>query len=211
MAQDPAEADVVSAQETIEDAFRKTVGAAMMTCVALQKKGAHHRRRSQRDEERNTDGYAEHDGEFAKETSDDTAHHQDGDKDSNERGAHGKDCEADLARAFNGGFPGAHAGFDVTCDVFDDHDGVVDDETSTDGEGHEREIVERVVAQIHDAESADEGERHGDTGNDGGPVTAQEHKDHQNYEGDGNDQGDFDVVHRGTDGGGAVNCHVQMQ
>src|SRR5712672_1193610 len=136
MAQDPAEADVVGAQETIEDAFRKTVGTAMMTCVALQEQGAHHRRRSQGNEERNANGYAEHDGEFAKETSDDTAHHQDGDKDSNERGAHGKNGEADLTGAFNGGFPRAHAGFDVAGDVFDDHDGVVDDETRSEGQSH---------------------------------------------------------------------------
>src|SRR6267154_3385745 len=136
MAQDPAEADVVSAQETIEDAFRKTVGAAMMTCVALQEEGTHHRRRRQGDEERNADGYAEHDGEFAKETSDDTAHHQDGDKDGNERGAHGKDGEANLAGAFDGGFPRAPAGFDVAGDVLDDHDGVVDDETGADGQSH---------------------------------------------------------------------------
>src|SRR6266849_9846895 len=182
-----------------------------MTGVALQEQGAQHWRRGQGNEERNPYCHAEHDREFTEETADDAAHHQDGNEDSDERSAHGKNGEADLAGAFDGGFPGAHAGFDMAGDVFDDHDGVVDDETGADGQGHQREIVQRVVAQIHDTESADEGEWNGDTGNNGGPVAAQERKDHQNYEGDGNDQRDFDVVHRGADGGGAVNCHVEMQ
>ena len=54
--------------------------------------------------------------------------------------------------------------FDVARDVFDHDDGIVDDEAGRDGERHQREVVERVAQEIHDAEGADDGERNGDEG-----------------------------------------------
>ena len=52
--------------------------------------------------------------------------------------AHGNNGEADFAGAFHGRVIRSHARFDVAGDVFDDHDGVVDDEAGADGEGHQR-------------------------------------------------------------------------
>ena len=44
------------------------------------------------------------------------------------------------------------------------------------------EVVERVAEQIHDAEGADDGERHGDGRDDGGGDGAQEEEDHHDHE-----------------------------
>jgi hypothetical protein len=47
-------------------------------------------------------------------------------------------------------------------DVLGHDDGVVDDEARRDGERHQRQVVEAVARQEHEAESADERQRHGD-------------------------------------------------
>ena len=67
---------------------------------------------------------------------------------------------------------------DVARDVLDHHDGVVDHEAGGDGERHQREVVQAVAEQVHDAERADERERHGDARDDGGGEVAQEEEDH---------------------------------
>src|SRR5712664_2386060 len=141
-----------------------------MTGVALQEQGAHHGSGGQGNEERNADSNAKDDGEFTEQAADDAAHQQDGNEDGDQRGAHGQNGEADFAGALYGGFPGAHSRFDVVRNVFDDHDGVIHYEAGTDGQGHEGEIVQRVVAEIHDPEGADEGKRNGYAGNNGGPI-----------------------------------------
>ena len=58
--------------------------------------------------------------------------------------------------------------FDVADDVLDHHDGIVHHEAGGDGQRHQGEVVEAVAQQVHHAERADQGERHGDAGNDGG-------------------------------------------
>ena len=177
----------------------------------VEEAGAHHGGGGERNKKGNTDGDAKHDGEFAEEAADDAAHQQNRDEDGDERSAHGEDGEADFAGAFHGGFEGLHAIFDVAGDVFDDHDGVVNDEARGDGEGHEREIVQTIVSEIHDAKRADEGERNGHAGNDGGPNVSEKSKHHENDECNGNDKRDFHVVDGGTNRGGAVDDDAQVQ
>ena len=144
------------------------------------------------------------DGELAEEAADDAAHHQDGNEDGDQRHADGKNGEADFPRALEGGLEGRHAAFQMAGDVLHDHDGVVHHEAGGDGERHEREVVEAVAEQIHYGEGADQRHRHGDAGNERGARAAQEDEDHQHHQDDGAEQGLFDVVHRGADGGGAI-------
>jgi hypothetical protein len=47
--------------------------------------------------------------------------------------------------------------------------------------------------------------------NDGGPDIAQENEDHENDQGDGDQQGDFDVVNGGADGRGAVDGNFEVK
>jgi len=97
-------------------------------------------------------------------------------------------------------FPHLH----VTDYVFDHDDGVIHDETGRNSESHEGEVIEAVAKQIHDAESADKGERNGDAGNDGGAEAAQEKKDHHHHQADCEHQFELDVLDRSADGSGAV-------
>ena len=69
---------------------------------------------------------------------------------------------------------------------------------------HQGEIVQAVAQQIHHGEGADQGDRHGDAGNQGGAAIAQEQKDHQDHQHDGDDQRRLNVMQGGLDGGGAV-------
>src|SRR6266852_5202617 len=89
-------------------------------------------------------------------------------------------------------------------DVLHDDDGIVNDESGGDGEGHEREVVEAVAAEIHDREGADEGDGNGDGGDEGGAAISQENEDDNDDEDDGESEGTLDVADGRADGGGAV-------
>ena len=82
-------------------------------------------------------------------------------------------CRAPFERRFERLF----AGLDVARDVLDHDDGVVDDEAGRDGERHQRQVVQREAAQVHDAEGGDERQRHRDAGDDGGADAAQKDVD----------------------------------
>ena len=183
----------------------------MLSALVLEEAGAHHGRGGKRNEQRNAYRHAEDYGKFAEEAADDAAHHQDGNEDGHERSAHGENGEANFAGAFHGGGKGIHAIFNVAGNVFDDHDGIIHDETGADGERHEGKIVEAVMAKVHHAESANQRKWHGHAGDDRGPNVSQEREDHENDEDDGNDQRYFDVVDGRANRGGAVNGNVQMQ
>ena len=60
------------------------------------------------------------------------------------------------------------AHFDIARDVFDHDDRVVHDEAGRDGQRHQGKVIEAVAEQVHDGECANQRERHGDAGNDGG-------------------------------------------
>jgi len=48
---------------------------------------------------------------------------------------------------------------DVTLHVFDDHDGVVDDEADRENDGEQRQQVQREPEDLHQEDGADEGHR----------------------------------------------------
>jgi hypothetical protein len=92
----------------------------------------------------------------------------------------------------------------VTGDVFENHDGVVDDEARGDRQRHQREDVEAEAEQIHHAEGADDRHGHGDARNDRGAEIREEdgddgddeqHRDHQRL---------FGIEQRGADRDAAV-------
>ena len=92
-----------------------------------------------------------------------------------------------------------HAGLDVSCDVFEHDDRIIDDKAGRDRQRHERQIVEAVAQQIHHPEGADQRDRYRDTRDQGGAKTAQAGEDNQNDEADCNDEGAFDLVQRAAD------------
>ena len=72
-----------------------------------------------------------------------------------------------------------HAVLDVARRVLEHHDRVVDHEAGGDGERHQRQVVQAVAAQVHDAEGADERHRHRDAGNERRAAVAQEQEHDQ--------------------------------
>ena len=109
-------------------------------------------------------------------------------------------CSAPLSAASIGGSPSSM----IARDVFDHHDGVVHHEAGGDGERHQREVVEAVAERVHRREGADQRERHGDAGNDGGVETSQKQEDHHDHQPDGQHQFEFNVIDRGLDRGGQI-------
>jgi hypothetical protein len=103
-----------------------------------QQLGAHHRRQRQRDEARDDDGAGERQREFEEQPPRLAGREGDRRVDGGERQRHGDDGEADLARALDRGGDRPHALFDVAVDVFEHHDGVVDDETDRQHHGEQR-------------------------------------------------------------------------
>ena len=89
-------------------------------------------------------------------------------------------------------------------DVLHHDNGVVDDEAHRDRERHQGQIVEAVAQHIHHAESAGDGYRHRNRGNDGRPKLAEEERDDADDEGDRQEQGEADVGEAGGDGLGSV-------
>ena len=99
---------------------------------------------------------------------------------------------------------------DVARDVFQHHDGVVDDEADRDRQRHQRQIVERVAERPHQRAGAEQRQRHGDARDDGRPEAAQEDEDHHHDQRDGQQQRELHVLDRGADGLGAVAESVDM-
>ena len=112
-----------------------------------------------------------------------------------------------------------HARFEMAGDIFQHDDGVVDDEAGRDGQRHQRQNVEAEAEQIHAAERAENGDRHGDAGDERGADVAQEQ---EHDEGDQDDaitsvisvsRSDARIVVAAVDGDGDVDVgrHRRLQ
>ena len=170
----------------------------------LQEARTHHRREGERDDGGDQDGDGQGHGKLAEEPADDVAHEQQRDQDSDQRDGEGDDGEADLLGAAQGGTHRRFTLFDVADDVLDHHDGVVHDEAGGDGQRHQRQVVEAVAEQVHHAERADQRERDGHAGNDGGREVAQEEEDDHDHQRHGQQEFELDILYRSADGVGAV-------
>ena len=208
MAERPAETAIVAAEETRERSSSRLAGCPWSAVLfGFQNRRAHHRRRGKRYHQGDRDGRGKRHREFAKQSADHSAHHQDGNENRDQRGAHGQDGEGDLPCAQQRGLKGRFSLLDVAGDVFEHDDGVVDDEPRRDGERHEREIVQAVAEQVHHSEGADEGNRNGDARNEGGSNVAQEGEHYQDDEHAGDDERAFDIFQRAPDGWCSVHNH----
>ena len=135
-----------------------------------------------------------------KQTADDAAHEQHRNEHGGEGDGHGQDGEADLARALNGGLEGRFALFDVTHDVLEHDDGVVNDEADGKRQRHQRQIIEAVAEIRHAGKGPDHGDGQRQRRNEGGRHSAQEHENDADHQDCGDQQRQLDVVHRGADG-----------
>ncbi len=124
-----------------------------------QQPAAHHRRQRQRHHGGHHDGHGQGDGELVEQPADHARHEQQRDEHGDQRDGQRDDGEADLPGAPERGLQRRHAVLDVAHHVLDHDDRVVDHEPGRDRQRHEREVVQRVAEQRHDAERADQAER----------------------------------------------------
>jgi hypothetical protein len=205
MCERPGQRAVVAAEHGIEDAFDGARKSTRLVCGPMADDvGAHHGRRRQRDGQRNGNGDRQRHGEFAEQPSDDAAHEEDRDEHGDEGEAHRQHGEAHLARALQRRLHARHTRLEVASDVFKHDDRIVHHEPGGDGERHQRQCIEAVAEQVHDAERADERHRHGDARDQGGARIAQEEEHHHDDQHDRDRQRALDIVQRRADVGGAV-------
>ena len=209
--QHPTQRPAVELDDGVEGALGMKVEARAFDVRTMANQlGAHHRHERQRDDGRNDDGDRERYGKFVEQAANDVAHEQQRNKHGDQRNGQRDDREPDLPRAAQRRFEGVHAAFDMARNVFDHHDGVVDDEAGRDGERHERQIVQAEAEQVHRSQRSDQGERHGEARNDRSRYGAQEHEDHNDDEHDRERQVEFHVGDRGADGDGAIAEHADV-
>ena len=182
----------------------------MLLRMLLHEARAEHRRQRERDQARDEDGGGDGQSEFAKQPADDPAHEQERDEHRDQRKADREHREGDLARAFERCLEWSLAILDVAVDVLDHHNGIVDHETDRDGKRHQRNVIETEIEQIHRRERAEQRERHRDARNECRPEIAQEQKDDQHDQADGEHERELDIVHRGADHHCAVENHVDL-
>ena len=172
--------------------------------LRVEEPAAHHRRRRQRHHERDEDRRRQRHRELPEEPADDPAHQQDGDEHGHQREAHRQDGEADLLRAEERRPSGGDARLHVPGDVLEDDDGVVDDEPRRDRQGHQREVVQAVPQEIHDAEGSDQRHRYRHARDERGADTPQEGEDDQDHEQDRDQERQLDIPQRRPDRGRPV-------
>ena len=211
MFENEVERVLVSAKDPLITALAPAIEAPVAALrFRNEKLRAHHRRGGQRNSEGDHDRGAEGHCKFAKQPADDSSHQQNGKENGDQRRAHREHGEADLARAAQRRVERTHPILEMTGDVLDHHDRVVDDEASGDREGHQREVVERVAEQVHDSERADERQRHGDARNHRRPSAAKKKKNDEDHQTDGDGQGALDLEHRRANGRRAIEDDAQM-
>ena len=111
----------------------------------LEKAAAKHRSERKGNESRDQNGHRDGDGEFVEQPPKNSAHEQHGNEHRRQRQRHRENGEAYLASAFEGRLKRRFALLDVTDNIFEDDDGVIDHKADGEDERHEREIVDAEV------------------------------------------------------------------
>ena len=109
-----------------------------------------------------------------------------------------------MLRSFKRGVKRRFAFFKIAKDVLDHHNGVIDHEAGSNGQRHQRQIVETKSEQIHHSQCANEREWHRHAWNDGGAQVSQEQKDRHHHKCDREHERELHVTNRTADCHGAV-------
>jgi hypothetical protein len=209
--QNPVEHHAVAMDGAVEQPLARAVEAALLVLRrVLEQARAHHRRERERDHARDENRHREGHCKLPEQASHHIAHEQQRDQHRHQRDGERDDGEGDLLRALECCLQRPVAALEIARDVLDHDDGIVHHEAGCDHQRHQREIVDGKTGEIHEAERADQRQRHRHARNQGGAQVAQEKKDHQHHQADGEGELDLHVAHRGADGDGAIgqNGHV---
>ncbi len=182
----------------------------LLARVGPEKTAAQHGCKDNRNHAGEQDCHGDGDRELAEQAPQHAAHEQDGNENGGQRHCHRKNGEADFLGAFERCLKGRLARFDMPHDVFQHHDGVVNDEADAQDQSHHRHVVEAEIQQAHHGERAQEGKRQREAGDGGGPEIPQEQKDHAHNQPDGDEHGDLDIAERRADSAGAIAAYLQV-
>ena len=192
-------------QHPLKDALGPVVQAAVALLPGrAQEPAAQHGGEGQRHKTGHQDGRSDGHREFVQQPAQDAAQKEHRDKHRGQGQGHGEDGEADLPGAVDGRCKRRLPHLHVPDDVFQHHDGIVHHKADAQDQGHEGEVVQAVIQQVHDREGPDDGQGQRQAGDNGGREIPQEEKDHHDHQPQGQQQGELDIVHRFPDGDGAV-------
>ena len=201
VAKRPLQRAIVTFQQTVKKSLHGRVHPPVFHSVLrAQEAAAKHGSQCQRDEARHQNRGHDHHGKFVQEPADDPTHEKHRNKDGYERHGHRKNREADFPRPFHRRVHHALAQLHVPHDVFEHHDRIVNDEANRKRQGHQRQIVDRVIQLIHHRKRTHDGHGQRDTWNQSRGDIAQKEKDHQNYENNCEKQRELYVVDRAANG-----------
>ncbi|MNS52198.1 hypothetical protein D3C72_849080 [compost metagenome] len=154
VAQGPAQAAVIGIDHALVQLVAPALQAVLLGLVRLEPAGAQHRREGQRHHQRHDDRRRQGDGELLEQVAHDAAHEQDGDEHRHQRHVHRQQGEAHFLGTQEGRLHRRLAVLDVPGDVLQHHDGVVHHQAGGKNKRHQRQVVEREAAQVHDREGA---------------------------------------------------------
>ena len=153
--------------------------------MRLEQQGAERRGERQGHNARKHHGHRDGDGELLVHLARQTAHERHGDEHRAEHQHDGDNRGRDLVHGLGRGLLGRQVlGTHDALDVFQHHDGVVHHDADGQHHAEERQGVDGVAQGVHAREGADDGHRHGDAGNQGGPPVLEEdvnHDEHQDH------------------------------
>ena len=132
---------------------------------------------------------------------------------TNTRGQHQADGDhrrRDLGHRLMGGGARRHPLFDMVFRGLDHHDGVVNDDADGQHQAEQRKRVEAEPHQRHGGESADDGHRHGDQGDQRRTPVLQEHQHHHGHQQHGVAESVENLVDRLADVGRGVVVDVVL-
>ena len=206
VAEDPAQAPLVGGENLVESPFTGPVETAgrSIRSLGLHEARAEHRRQRQGDDAGYHDGQAQGHGKFMEKPPNQSTHEQQGNEHGHQRGAHGNDRETNLPRAFQRRRHRRFSVLHVPVNVLDHDDGIIHHKAHGDGDGHEGQVIQAVMEQIHEGEGPGQGERNADAGDEGRPEPPQKEENHQHHHAHAEQQAFLHVVHRGVDGHRAV-------
>ena len=141
---------------------------------------------------------------------DNIAHEQQRDQHGDERERQRDKREADLRSTFERRLQRRIALLPVARDIFQHHDGIIDDEARRDRQRHQRQDIERIAGQIHHAKRPDERQRHGNARDDRGGDVAQKQKRHEHHEEHGENKFVLNRANRGADTLGPIREHSDV-
>ena len=175
-----------------------------LLAMRLQEARCHHRRQRQRHHHRDENRHRKRNREFAEQPADNATHQQQRNQHRDQRNADRHDRETDFAGSLERRGVGLFAFLDISRDIFQDDDRVVDDEPDRNRQRHQRQVIERVAEGPHQRAGAKQRQRNRDAGDDGRPYAAQKNKDHQDDKQNRQQQRELDIGDRRANGLGAV-------